>query len=153
MALDRIDGEIVAALQNDSRLSNKELAARVGLAPSTCLERVRRLRASGVLRGFHADVDPKALGIGLQAFVAIRLGRHSREVYETFQTHVLSLDEVVATYHVAGSNDFMLHVVVRDPQHLQVLILDAFTTWDEVVHVETTLIYGHKRRAALPRYA
>ena len=66
-ALDRIDFDILAALQNDGRLSNKELAAKVGLAPSSCLERVRALRESGVLRGFRAEVDPEALGIHLQA--------------------------------------------------------------------------------------
>ena len=151
MALDRIDAGIVAVLQNDARLSNKELAAKVGLAPSTCLERVKRLRATGVLLGFHAEVSPQALGVGLQAFVAIRLGRHSREVYEAFQAHVISLREVVASYHVAGATDFMLHVAVRDPEHLRTLILDAFTTWEGVVHVETTLIYDY-RRAALPHY-
>jgi DNA-binding Lrp family transcriptional regulator len=72
MALDRIDFAILAALQNDGRLTNKELAGRVGLAPSSCLERVRRLREAGTLRGSHAEVDPAVLGIGLQALLAVR---------------------------------------------------------------------------------
>ena len=77
--LDRIDCTILEALQNDARLSNKELAARVGLAPSSCLERVRRLREDGILRSAHFVVDPHALGIGLQAMIAIRLHKHDRE--------------------------------------------------------------------------
>jgi DNA-binding Lrp family transcriptional regulator len=77
--LDRIDRALVRALQKDARLSNKELAAQVGLAPSSCLERVRRLRRTGVLRGFHADVAPEALGVGLQALIAVQLRQHSRQ--------------------------------------------------------------------------
>jgi DNA-binding Lrp family transcriptional regulator len=79
-SIDRIDGRILDELQKNARLSNKELAGRVGLAPSSCLERVRRLRRDGVPRGFHAEVDPGALGIGLQALIAVRLARHSRDL-------------------------------------------------------------------------
>ena len=75
--LDRIDRAILAALQQNARLANKELSARVGLAESSCHERVKRLVQSGVLRGFHAEVDPRALGVGLQALVAVRLARHT----------------------------------------------------------------------------
>ena len=94
--LDRIDFEILAALQEDARLSNKELAARIGLAPSTCLVRVRRLVEAGVLRGFHADIDPAALGVGLMAMISVRLSRHARDTVETFRQHVLSLPEVAS---------------------------------------------------------
>ena len=77
--LDRTFERIIALLQKNARLSNKELAAHVGLAPSSCLERVRSLQEAGVFKGFHADVDPKALGIDLQAMIAIRLSGHSRD--------------------------------------------------------------------------
>ena len=73
--MDRIDDAILASLQKDGRISNKELAAAVGLAPSSCLERMRRLQERGVITGFRADVDPKAVGIGLQAFVFVRLAK------------------------------------------------------------------------------
>ncbi len=150
---DRIDFEILAALQNDARLSNKELAARIGLAPSTCLERVRRLRSSGALRGFRAEVDPDVLGIGLQALVSVRVRRHSRELLEEFQEHVLALPEVVSFYHVAGANDFLVHVAVRDAEHLRELALGSFTTRPEVEHMETALVFRHVSGAALPNYA
>ena len=77
---DRIDDAILRALQNNARISNKELAAEVGLAPSSCLERVRRLTDRGVVKGYQAKVDPVALGVGLQAFVAVQLAKHSVEV-------------------------------------------------------------------------
>lgn len=149
MALDRIDYGIVTALQNNARLSNKELAALVGLSPSTCLERVRKLRASGVLRGFHADVDPAALGIGLQALIAVRLQQHTRQLVEGFRAHALALPEVVAVYHVAGVTDFLVHVAVRDSDHLRNLAMDAFTSRPEVAQIETSLIFECTRAAGI----
>ncbi|MCC7032278.1 MAG: Lrp/AsnC family transcriptional regulator [Acidobacteria bacterium] len=150
MVMDRIDFDILRSLQNNARLSNKELAARVGLSPSTCLERVRKLRAAGVFKGFHAEVDPSALGIGLQALVAVRLQQHSRKLVEGFRAHALTLPEVVAVYHVAGATDFLVHVAVRDADHLRNLAMDAFTTRREVAHIETSLIFGYTRSPTLP---
>lgn len=150
--LDRIDCELLAALQKNGRLSNKELAAQVGLAPSSCLARVRRLREIGAVRGVHADIDPALAGIGLQALIAVRLRQHAREIVESFRRHVLSLEEVVALFHVAGENDFLVHVAVRDADHLRDLALDAFTGRDEVVHIQTSLVFEHTRAPALPIY-
>lgn len=152
LKLDRIDFALVEALEEEARLSNKELAARVDLAQSSCLERVRRLRESGVLRGAHADVDPHALGIGLQAMIAVRLQQHSRDLVESFRQHALSLEEVVSVYHVAGNDDFLVHVAARDPEHLRNLALDAFTTRPEVAQIHTSLIYEFARTWSLPKY-
>ena len=149
---DRIDDAILRALQNNARLTNKELASRVGLAPSSCLERVRRLQQRGVLTGYRALVDPKALGVGLQAFVAVRLSQHSREVVETFRAHMLSLEEVVSVYHTGGENDFLVHVAVRDADHLRDLALDAFTTRQEVARLNTALVYEQVQPGVLPNY-
>lgn len=149
---DRIDDAILTALQNNARLTNKELAGRVGLAPSSCLERVRRLQQRGVLQGYRALVDPKALGVGLQAFVAVRLSQHSREVVESFRSHLLSLVEVVSVYHTGGENDFLVHVAVRDADHLRDLALDAFTTRQEVARLNTALVYEQVQPGVLPNY-
>lgn len=150
--LDRIDSRILNALQNNARLSNKELAAEVGLAPSSCLERVRRLTADGVLRGAHADVDPAALGIQLQAMIAVKLRRHSRTTVTRFLEYVMSIPEVVSVYHVTGEDDFLVHVAVRDADHLRDLAMDAFTTREEVSRIETSLIFLSRRRWILPDY-
>lgn len=148
--LDRIDFAILEHLQNDARLSNKELAGHVGLAPSSCLERVRRLLGSGVLRGFRAEVNPRALGVALEALVFVRLARHARKPVGSFRRHCLELAETLAVYHVAGQYDFIVHVAVRDADHLRDLTLDAFTTRAEVAHLETHLIFEHARRPLLP---
>jgi DNA-binding Lrp family transcriptional regulator len=148
--LDRTDRELIAALQDDARLSNKALAARVRIAPSTCSERLKRLEAAGVFRGFHADVDPTVLGIGLQAMITVRLRRHAAEEVEAFRIHATSMAEVVSVSHVTGRNDFLIHVVVRDADHLRQLAVSGFTTLPEVDHIETSLIFEHVGKGALP---
>ena len=139
--MDQIDSSILDALQNNARISNKELAAAVGLSPSACLERVRRLQREQVLRGFHAELNPQALGIGLQALVTVRLSQHSRDVVDAFRAHITTLSEVVNVYHIAGESDFVVHVAVRDADHLRNLTLDGFTTRTEVSRLTTMLIY------------
>ena len=148
--LDSSDVAIIAAMQKNARISNKRLAERVGLAPSTCLERVRRLVKLGVLRGFHADVDLAQLGLGLQALIAVRMSEHSRRLLDDFRNYVLTLTEVLAVYHVAGADDFLIHVAVRDSNHLRDLTLDAFTTRPDVMRIETRLIFEHAPRRHLP---
>lgn len=151
--LDRIDVDIVKALQNDARLSNKQLAARVGLAPSSCLERVRRLRADGVLRGFHAEVDPAAVGARLEAMIVIRMKRHGGAVVAAFERAMLEREEVVAIYHLAGANDFLVHVAVRDPEHLRSIAVDVVSNRPDVRDVETALIFGRRRGRGIPVYS
>jgi DNA-binding Lrp family transcriptional regulator len=150
--MDRIDDAILKCLQNDGRMSNKVLAAAVGLAPSSCLERVRRLQERKIITGYRADLQPAALGIGLQAFVAVRLAQHSRDVVDTFRDHIVTLPEVIAVYHLAGQEDFVVHVAVRDADHLRNLTLDGFTTRAEVSRLNTSLVYEHISKGNLPNY-
>ena len=153
LRFDRIDDAILRELQNNGRLSNKELSAKVGLAPSSCLERVRRLHDRGVLTGYKASVDLTALNVGLQAFVAVRLAHHSREAFESFRAHLMTLSEVISVYHTGGENDFLVHVAVRDADHLRDLALDSFTTRAEVARLNTALVYEHIEPGVYPNYA
>lgn len=150
--LDGVDTEILKALQENARLSNKDLAARVGLAPSSCLARVRRLQDEGAFLGFHADVDPKLLGIQVEAMVSVRLSRHTREELESFQNHALTQPEVVALYHLTGEPDFLLHVAARDLAHLRELALTAFSSRPGVAQIQTSVLFEHVRKPALPEY-
>lgn len=150
--LDRTDREILRLLQNNARLSNKELAAAIGLAPSTTLARVRRLEETGVLRGYHAEVAIRSIGVGLEALVAVQLETHLRASVEAFQAHALSLPEVVQLYHVTGRSDFLVHVAVRDPDHLRDLTLSAFTERPEVARIETAIAFAHHRSPTVPFY-
>ena len=100
--LDRIDYEILSLLRNNARISNTEIAERVGLAASTCLVRIRVLQTTGVIEGFHAEIEPTGLGVGIQAMIAVRLIRHFKPDVDAFRRHALGLPEVVQLYHVAG---------------------------------------------------
>jgi DNA-binding Lrp family transcriptional regulator len=151
-ALDRIDYGIVRQLRNNARLSNKELEKREGIAPSSCLVRTRMLQRSGVLTGFKAEVNPAALGVGLQAMISVRLKRHYKPDVEAFRQHALQLPEVVRLYHVAGPIDFLAHVWTRDSEHLRDLAMTAFTSRQEVSHIETELIFEHISCQELPSF-
>ena len=148
--LDRMDVAILGLLQNNARLSVKEIAAEVALAPSSTHERIKRMRDSGVLRGTHAEVDPKALGIGLEALFMIELSKHQRGTVDQFMDDIAGVPEVRVAFLVTGRYDVVVHVVVRDTQHLKDLALDQFTSRPGVTRIETSIIYEARRRYQLP---
>jgi DNA-binding Lrp family transcriptional regulator len=150
IALDRIDHGIIEELQNNARLSNKELAARIGLAPSSCLERVRRLTTAEVLTGFEAQVAPEAMGVGLAAMISVQLGRHGRRTIEVVRDRLATLPEVLQLFHVGGSQDLLVHVAVRDADHLREFVMDHLSSQDEVAHIETALLFEHIRSPLRP---
>ncbi len=152
MKLDRIDFEILGILQKDARISNKELAEANGISPSTCLERVRKMRSAGVIEGYRADVAPKVLGIAVQAMISIRLRQHATIDFEALIAEMSRAKEVVNVYLLAGANDFLVHVAVRDVEHLRSVVLDTFTARYEVAHIETSLIFEYVKASALPNY-
>ena len=112
--MDDIDRSILTTLERHGRISNDELAARVGLSPSPCLRRVRRLEQTGVIRGYRALVDPAAVGRSLRVFAGVRLLRHARADVAAFERAVTQLPEVVHTHHVTGNYDYLLQIEVAD---------------------------------------
>lgn len=148
--LDRIDRLILGVLAKDARITNKDLAAAVGLSQSACLERVRRLADRDVLRGARAEIDPGALGIGVQALVAVQLKRHTRSAVIAFERKAISLPQVVTLFHLTGRNDYLVHVVSQDMEHLRDFTLDAITSLPEVSRVETSLLFRTTRKDGWP---
>ncbi len=149
-SLDAIDLEILAVMYREGAISNKALASRVGIAPSTALERVRRLKESGVLRAIRAQIDLKAIGVNMQAIVAIQLNHHTAEAFRRFRDEVLLNREVLSLYHMGGENDFFVHVAVGDAEHLRDFIYRVFTSNAAVKHVETAIVYEHCLGRLLP---
>src|SRR5215470_5548915 len=145
LRLDDTDRAILEALSADARISNARLAERVGVAPSTALQRVRQLRASGVLRGFHAEIDLAALGRPLQAMVAVRLAVHAREQIDAFTSAVRGLPGVLSVFHLAGATDYLVWIAAADAQDLREFVVDHLATHPAVAHAETSLIYEHQR--------
>jgi DNA-binding Lrp family transcriptional regulator len=149
-ALDRTDVAILGFLQNNARLSVKEIAADIGLAASSTHERIKRMRDAGVLLGTHVEVDPKALGIGLEALFMIGLSKHERGTVDAFMDDVVKVPEVRFAFLVTGRYDLVVHVVVRDMAHLKDLALDQFTNRPGVTRIETSIIFDARRRYELP---
>ncbi|WP_300011536.1 Lrp/AsnC family transcriptional regulator [Pseudonocardia sp.] len=143
--LDGTDRAIVAALAEDARVSNKALAERVGIAQSTCLARVRALRESGVIRGYHADIDPRALGHDLQAMIAIRLQPGARRAMAEFTAALVRCPEVLEVYFVAGANDFLVHVATSSTDELRRFVGEHLNRDPAVAGTETNLIFEHTR--------
>jgi len=152
-ALDRIDVALIGLLQNDARRSNKELAAAVGLAPSTCLERVRRLHDAGVITGSSVTVAPRAVGVGLEAMIRIRLRRTRQGALQSVLDVLLAHREVVAVHHLSGLDDLLVQVAVRDADHLRDVALEVVGDHPEVGDVQTSLIFESWRGRPLPVYA
>lgn len=142
MRLDSVDSAILRVLQQDGRTSNKNLAAAVGIAPSTCVDRVARLRRLGVISGYAAQVRPEAVGRSVQALLAAQVQPHAHILVDPFVAHVLSLPETLSVHHVAGADDFIVHVACGSTEDLQRLVLEEFTSRPEVARLQTHLIFG-----------
>jgi DNA-binding Lrp family transcriptional regulator len=151
LSLDRTDFGILRLVQNNAALSNKQIAAIVGLAPSSAHERLKRLRDDGVIRGSHADVDPKAMGVGLEALLLIGLAKHERGDVDRFMNEVVDIPEVRSAFLITGRWDFVVHVVARDTQHLKDLALDSFTNRPGVTRIETSIVFEARVRHELPQ--
>ena len=145
--LDPVDRAILHELAVDARVPNNALAERVGIAPSTCLARVRALRQSGVIRGFHADIEPAALGRDLEAMIAVRLAAHARGSMGPFVSRISALPEVLDVYFVAGVNDYLLHVAVGSTRDLRDFVAEHLNRDPTVASTETNLIFEHTRAA------
>ncbi|HET6259400.1 Lrp/AsnC family transcriptional regulator [Pseudonocardia sp.] len=145
--LDSTDHAILRVLGSDARISNKDLAERVGVAQSTCLARVRTLHESGVIRGYHADIDPRALGHDLQAMIAIRLQPHARAVMGDLVAELSRRSEVLDVYFVAGANDFLVHVATASTDELRRFVADHLNRDPAIAGTETNLIFEHTRAA------
>lgn len=147
--MDELDSALVRMLQEDGRRTNRDMAEELGIAPSTCLERIRSLRRSGILTGFHAEADLAAIGRGLQAVIAVRIRPPTRAAIEAFQTFLERMPEVISIFVLTGNDDFLVHVAVRDTDHLHAVVLDKLTKRPELADVRTSVVYGHMRKKVI----
>lgn len=151
MDLDRIDREILLAVQADGRITNASLADSVGLSETPCARRLRRLEADGFIEGYRATLSRKALDLGLMAFTQIRFGVHDRELSDRFEREVQAIPRIVACHNVTGTADYMLTVVARDLDDYGVFVRDVIRTLPGVTSVESVLSLREvKRHSGLP---
>lgn len=140
-ALDRYDRHILEVLQRDGRISNQELAERIGLSPSPCLRRVRALEESGLITGYRALVDSKRLGYSLMALLHIAMDRHTPERFANFEKKVAALPQVLECLLITGQEaDYQLKVVVRDMDDYQDLLLNRITRIEGVSGAHSSFV-------------
>ncbi|MFB9877621.1 Lrp/AsnC family transcriptional regulator [Planobispora siamensis] len=149
--MDELDAEIIRLLQTDARQSNRELARALGVAPSTCLERVRALTRRGVIRGYHAEIDHAALNRSVQAMVSVQVRPLSRAVIESFKDSVSRLPQVLSVFVLAGGDDFLLHVAVQDLDHLHGFLLDQLSQRREIAGFRTSVIFQRVQNSVISR--
>jgi Lrp/AsnC family leucine-responsive transcriptional regulator len=141
MSLDGYDRRILEALQEDGRLSNQDLADLIGLSPSPCLRRVRRLEEAGLIGTYRALLNARALGLNLMAFIQISMDRHTPERFENFERHISELPEVLECHLITGqSADYLLKVIVVDMDGFQTLLLNKITRIDGVTGVHSSFV-------------
>ena len=122
--MDSVDHAIISQLVANGRLANVELAERVRLSPSACLRRVRALEHDGVIRGYHADIDPAAVGRGFEVTIHVDLQIKDRRTVEDFERHVAGLDEVLECRRMFGQPDYLIRVAVADPVAYEALYMN-----------------------------
>ena len=149
--LDRIDRRILEHLQDDGRLSNQELAARVALSPSPCLRRVRALERAGVIRRYAALLEPLQVGIGLLAYVTVKLEKRGKMPVDQFTRAVQSWPEVIACFSMTGDMDYLMRVQVEDLEHYSRFVMDKLLKQPGVIDIRTNFVLERiKETTALP---
>ncbi|MEN5425279.1 Lrp/AsnC family transcriptional regulator [Stenotrophomonas pennii] len=137
---DRTDLRLLAEIQRDGRATNAELATRVNLSPSACLRRLQRLEGEGVIAGYGARLEPKHIGLGLQAFVRVQLEKHDQAAIARFADSVVEWDEVVACHALTGDMDYLLQIYVRDLEHFSRFLLDKLLNASGVADVNSSFV-------------
>ncbi|MEE1930138.1 Lrp/AsnC family transcriptional regulator [Streptomyces sp. TRM 70351] len=147
--MDELDSAIITRLQADARQTNRELARSLGIAPSTCLERVRLLRKRGVILGYTAQVSLPALNRHVQALIAVQVRPLNREVVDGVRRTLRALPEVLAVFVLAGGDDFVVHVAVQDVGQLHSFLIDRLSGRREIIGFRTSVIYQHDETAVV----
>ena len=142
---------MLEVLQREGRITNSELAERVSISPSPCLRRLQRLEADGIITGYRAQLDPRKVGLGLQAWVRVQLEKHGTALIEQFIEHVNEWDEVVACFALTGDMDYLLHICVMDLDHFSRFLLDKLLNDAGVADVNSSFVLRTVKQAhALP---
>jgi Lrp/AsnC family leucine-responsive transcriptional regulator len=140
--LDAKDRQIIRELQRDGRLTNQDLAERVNLSPSPCLRRVRLLEEAGVIVGYSADVDARACGFQITAFIRITLQRHDRDAVDSFEKRVRDVDEILDCHLLTGEADYLLRVIVADLNEYEYFVRNRLHGIPGISSITTNLVYG-----------
>ncbi len=138
--LDQIDVSVLRMLQQDARVTHKELAKQVSLSPPGLVKRLRRLERAGVVRQYTTLVDREAIGLDLLCFVHVTLGHHQIEAVRRFREAVVEIPEVLECHHVTGEFDYLIKVLVRNHHHLESFLVEKLTPLPGVDRIRTSVV-------------
>ncbi|MEY4743437.1 MAG: hypothetical protein RIR34_776 [Actinomycetota bacterium] len=141
--IDDIDRILLDALSENARITNADLAERAGIAQSTCITRVRNLVKQGVIEGFHARINPSALGNGMQVLISVTLRASARQQLSRFMDEMKALPEVTQVFFLGGTEDFILHLTARDSDHVRDFVLEHLSANPAVANTRTNMIFQH----------
>lgn len=149
--MDALDRKLLAALQDDGRLTNQELADRVGLSSSQCSRRRAALESAGIIESYHAHLSAAALGLGVVVFVAVTLATHSPDTSKLFRRLIDGLEEVQEAYALTGTADYLVKLVVPDLKALSDILNDVFLPHASIQHVHSSIVLDRlKQTSSLP---
>ncbi|MBG6084475.1 Lrp/AsnC family transcriptional regulator [Zhihengliuella flava] len=141
--LDEIDKKLLRMLAENARRTNNSMAAELAIAPSTCLARVNRLRETGVIRRYTVDVNPERIGRALQALIFVRIRPGARHTMSTFSSEIRGLRGVTQLFFLGGTDDFVIHLAVRDSHDVRQFVLDHLSANPAVASTQTSLVFDH----------
>lgn len=141
--LDDVDRKIVEELQANGRITNAELAERVGVAASTCIARVRNLVARKIITGFTASVDPRAIGLDLEVLVSVTVRSGARQRITELGEELRSLPEVMQLFFLGGVEDFIIHLAVRDSDHVRDFVVEHLSAHPAISSTRTSIVFSH----------
>jgi DNA-binding Lrp family transcriptional regulator len=147
---DKIDADILSVLYQNADITNKDLSERLNIASSTCQERVKKLKKQGVIKGYQCELDLAKFSGHIEAMAAVKMVKHTGPLADKLRDDLLKLPEVIQIFHMGGENDFNVHIAVYNTAHLRQLIFKQFTSRSEILNVETSLVFEHRRSKVLP---
>lgn len=147
--MDEKDRQIIRVLQQDGRITNQDLAAKVNLSPSPCLRRLRNLEGSGAIRGYSVDVDRQAYGVPVLVFVRIKLERHSEQAVKTFENKIADIDEVLECFLMTGPADYLLKIVVTGLDGYEDFVRNKIHPIGGIGSMDTSFVYGTVKKSGV----
>ena len=148
--MDTIDKQIISLLQDDAKITIKEIAHRLNLSTTPIFDRIKKLEENKVITGYHAQIDKKALDLSLMVFCAITLKEHHANYLKKFERDIINLDEVLSCYHLGGNSDYLLQVVVSDISSYHVFITQKLANVENIATVQSSFVIKEIKEGKLP---
>lgn len=151
LKLDQIDRKVLEILQSNAKITNAQLSKEIGLSPAPTLERVKKLEHAGIIKSYHAQLDPEKVGLGVSTFVQVSLVGHKKVVTESFVQKVNKIPDIIECHHITGTGDFLIKVISKDIASYQKLMLETINEIEEVANTQTMVILStFKESKTLP---